>query len=69
MSEEQNTWTFKAEDIFEDIEGDKENVNMNIPPEVMEKMGWKEGDTLRILLGDQGTVIIEKAELPKETNG
>lgn len=69
MSEEQNTWTFKAEEIFEDIDGDKENVNMNIPLEVMEKMGWKEGDTLRILLGDQGTVIIEKAELPKETNG
>ena len=27
--------TYKAEDIFEDIEGDEENVLMNIPPEIL----------------------------------
>lgn len=70
MSEEQkSTWTFKADDIFKDIPGDEKNVIMQIPEEVSEKMGWIPGDTLRILLGDQGTVIIEKAEQPKETNG
>jgi hypothetical protein len=31
--------TYKVEDIFEDIEGDPENVNMNIPPENPERMG------------------------------
>ena len=68
MSEEQNTYTFKAEDIFQDIEGDPENVLMTIPPEIMEKMGWKEGDNIRVLMGDQGSVIIEKVD-EKENSG
>ena len=63
---ENKTWTYKAEDIFQDIENDLDNVNMTIPPEIMEKMGWKEGDTIRVLVGDQGTVSIEKVEDEKE---
>jgi|TARA_B110000503_G_scaffold143221_1_gene243301 hypothetical protein len=62
MSNEQKTWEFKVEDIFEDIPGDLENVNMKIPDEIMEKQGWKPGDTLKILWGDQGTIIIEKVD-------
>jgi len=62
MSEDRKQWLFKAEEIFEDIPDDPENVNMNIPPEISERMGWKPGDTLKILWGDQGTVIIEKVE-------
>lgn len=58
----ENTWTFKAEEIFEDIPGDLENINMKIPDEIMEKMGWKEGDTIRVLWGDQGTITIEKVD-------
>jgi formylmethanofuran dehydrogenase subunit D len=61
-----NTYTYKAEDIFQDIPDDLENVNMTIPPEIMEEMGWKEGDTIKVLWGDQGTITIEKVE--KETN-
>lgn len=61
MNEEpKNTWTFKAEDIFEDIPNDPKNIKMTIPPEVAEKAGLKPGDKLKVLLGDQGTVIIEK---------
>jgi len=63
-----NRYIYKAEDIFQDIENDPENVNMTIPPEIMEKMGWKEGDRIKVLVGDQGTVIIEKIE-EEETNG
>ena len=66
MSE--NQWLFKVEDIFEDIPGDSDNVLMNIPPEISKKMGWQPGDTLKILIGDQGTVIIEKVE-EKENRG
>jgi len=62
MTEETKTWVFSADEIFQDIEGDTENVNMTIPPEIAERMGWKEGDNLRILLGDQGTIKIEKVE-------
>ena len=68
MSNDTKTFTFKQEDIFQDIPDDPENVNMTIPPEIMEAQGWKEGDNLRILWGDQGTIIIEKVEEePKST--
>ena len=62
-----NTYTFKADDIFEDIPNDPNNVNMKIPDEIMEQMGWKEGDVIKVRWGDQGTITIEKVE--KETHG
>jgi len=55
---------YKAEDIFHDIEGDPDNVRMTIPPEVLEQMGWKEGDTLIISTNDNGIIITLK-----ESNG
>tara|TARA_B110000503_G_scaffold116090_1_gene174871 strand:+ start:484 stop:684 length:201 start_codon:yes stop_codon:yes gene_type:complete len=66
MIEEQKTWTFRAEEIFEDIPNDPKNVMMKIPEEIMELQGWKEGDTVKVSWGDQGTVIIEKADKQKE---
>ena len=57
-----STRTFKAEDIFQDIPGDDKNVLMTIPEEIMEEMGWKEGDNIKVSVGDQGSVIIEKLE-------
>ena len=53
--------TYKAEDIFEDIEGDEENVLMNIPPEILERMGWVTGDTLNISVED-GVISISKKD-------
>jgi AbrB family looped-hinge helix DNA binding protein len=52
--------TYKVEDIFEDIEGDPDNVNMNIPPEISERMGWIEGDILKITVEDGQISIIKK---------
>jgi|TARA_B110000503_G_scaffold33021_1_gene53651 hypothetical protein len=66
MSEEQTTWTFKTEEIFEDIPNDPKNVMMKIPEEIAKKAGLVPGDKMRILWGDQGTIIIEKL---KESNG
>jgi len=66
MTEEAKTFTFKAEDIFQDIEGDSENVLMTIPPEIMEAQGWKEGDNLKIEWGDQGSIVISKVEESNE---
>ena len=60
MTEEQTTWTFKVEDIFEDIPDDPKNILMNIPEEVRKAAGLKEGDPIRVLWGDQGTIQIEK---------
>lgn len=59
MTESKN-WTFKVEDIFEDIPDDPENVIMNIPEEIRNEIGLKEGDPIRVLWGDQGTIVIEK---------
>jgi len=53
-------WTFKAEDIFGEIPENPENVNMTIPPEVAEAVGLEPGDPIKIMVGDQGTIIIEK---------
>jgi hypothetical protein len=53
------TLTFKVEEIFEDIPGDPDNVLMKIPPQLLERNGWKEGDTLNITLED-GAILIEK---------
>ena len=68
MTEESKTWIFKAEDIFEDIPEDPDNVNMKIPDEIAEKAGLKPGDPIKILWGDQGTIIIEKIK-EEETDG
>ena len=58
--------TYKVEDIFEDIEGDTDNVLMNIPPEISERMGWQPGDVLKINVED-GNIVINKVE--KEDDG
>ena len=59
-------YTYKVEDIFEDIPNDVENVLMNLPPEVMDGAGLKPGDDIKISIGDQGSIIIEKI---KEDSG
>lgn len=56
------TITYSAEEIFQDIDGDKENVLMNIPPEIAEKMGWKPGDLLRIKVLEEGGLSISRVE-------
>jgi AbrB family looped-hinge helix DNA binding protein len=56
---------YKVEDIFEDIEGDEENVLMNIPEEIRDELGWKEGDVLRISV-EEGSIVLEKVDNGKE---
>jgi AbrB family looped-hinge helix DNA binding protein len=59
--------TYKAEDIFKDIEGDDKNVLMTIPPEIAERMGWKPGDKLHVkVLEDRAGVSITKVDNGKE---
>lgn len=54
------TKTYLAEDIFQDIPDDPENVLMTIPPEICEQANLKEGDTVHIEAKD-GALIITKA--------
>jgi len=55
-------WTYKVEDIFADIPDDPKNVTMTIPEPIRDEIGLKEGDTIKVSIGDQGTVIIEKVQ-------
>ena len=48
-----------ADEIFEDIPGDPDNVILKFPPELLEQAGWKEGDTLNIELEDGAITIIK----------
>ena len=56
------TVTYSVDEIFQDIEGDNENVLMNIPPEIAEKMGWQPGDLLRIEVLEEGGLSISRVE-------
>ena len=72
MSTDEKKFIYKVEDIFEDIPNDTENVLMNLPQEVMDEVGIGPGDNIKISLGDQGSIIIEKIKedsgKEKETN-
>ena len=57
--EDKEKFVFTAEDIFQDIPGDPDNVMMKFPDEVLALTGWKEGDTLDIKLED-GKIIVNK---------
>lgn len=57
---------YNYEDIFQDAPGDSKNVNMVIPPEILESQGWKQGDTLKFEIGDKGTIIITKPDESKK---
>ena len=52
---------YKVEDVFEDDPDNPDNVLMNIPPEIREQMGWKEGDVLKITV-EEGSIVLEKVE-------
>tara|TARA_B100000035_G_C20728046_1_gene434267 strand:+ start:431 stop:619 length:189 start_codon:yes stop_codon:yes gene_type:complete len=59
------TKEYKADEIFKDIEGDPNNVNMVIPPEVLEKMGWGEGTKIKVE-SQNGQIIITEVKDKKE---
>lgn len=40
--------TYLAEDLFSDIPDDPDNVLLTFPPEVIQRIGWKSGDTLSV---------------------
>jgi AbrB family looped-hinge helix DNA binding protein len=53
---------YKVEEIFTDIPGDPDNVMMKIPDEIMEKMGWKEGDNIKVENNKDGSISIKKID-------
>ena len=61
-----STWEFKADDIFKDIDGDSENINMTIPEEILKEKGWGPGTELKVSWSD-GQITLE--EVTKEVDG
>lgn len=59
MTESQKWNTYKYEEIFQDIDGDPDNVLLTFPPEIIEQAGWEEGDTLEFE-AEEGRLIIKK---------
>ena len=59
---ENNTYTYNVTDIFEEIPEDPKNMLMKLPPEICQEIGLIPGDTVKLLIGDQGTLIIEKVK-------
>lgn len=49
--------SYKVEEIFQDDPDNPDNTIMTIPPEIMERMGWGEGDVIRIENTDSGMTI------------
>ena len=60
MTNKQMTKTYKYEDLFKQNENGE--AELFLPPELSEELGLQPGDNLKILLGDQGTVILEKID-------
>lgn len=51
--------TYKYSDILKDQEGE---FNITLPPEIIKDLELEPGDNLKVLLGDQGTIILEKID-------
>jgi hypothetical protein len=59
MNEMQAPQYYSSDEIFENIPDDPDNVMMKLPPDICEKMGWTEGDNLKITV-DDGVITITK---------
>jgi len=62
METDKEQFIYTAEDLFEEIPGDPDNVLLKFPPEVLKLAGWKEGDEIDIEVVDGKLVM-------KKTNG
>tara|TARA_R110000868_G_scaffold61479_2_gene186716 strand:+ start:517 stop:732 length:216 start_codon:yes stop_codon:yes gene_type:complete len=58
------SWTTYIEDA-DDGSGDG---ILTFPPELIEKMGWKEGTTLHLEVTEEGTLIITDKSLTNNEN-
>lgn len=52
--------TYNYDEIFEDIEGDPDNVLLKIPPEICEEVGFNEGDLIQVTLEGKALLIMKK---------
>lgn len=53
---------FQAKDVFLPDPDNKDSKILQIPQEYLDDTDWTEGDTIKVSIGDQGTIILEKVE-------
>ncbi len=51
---------FRAKDIFIPDPDNPDSKILKIPQEFLAQTDWQEGDTMKVSIGDQGTIILEK---------
>lgn len=51
------TKTWKVDDIFQDIEGDPDNVMMTIPDEIIKYLDLKADDRIQVRVNSTGLII------------
>ena len=51
-----------AKEVFTHDPDNPEQTILTIPPNVIERAGFKIGDQIKVSIGDQGTIILEKAK-------
>ena len=59
--EKQIKLVLNSKEVFSPDPDNPEQMIMTLPPEMVASVGFKEGDELKVSLGDQGTIILEKA--------
>ena len=55
---------FQAKDVFLPDPDNKHSKILKIPQEYLDDTDWSEGDTIKVSIGDQGTIMLEKVEKP-----
>lgn len=53
--------TYTVEEIFSSIPNDTGNVLVTFPPEIIDSIKWKEGDTIFVSL-ENNTLVFKKQE-------
>lgn len=54
-------YTYNAEDIFQEIPDDPDNIILKFPEELLKEAGWQEGDTLNIQV-ENGVITVTKID-------
>lgn len=57
---------YRVDEIFKDIDGDPDNVLLQLPPEICEEVGWEPGTVLSIEVDLEKGIILKKIDNGKE---
>lgn len=56
------SYTFDAKEILINDPNDPNHSILQIPDHIMKEQGWGPGTEVKVLLGDQGTIIIQEVK-------